>query len=567
MSLFSGLYVGQSGVQTSQNALNTTAHNLSNIETQGFVRQQVLQGDRTYNPVNGTAAISKMQSGLGVEYSKVRQVRDEFLDTAYRREVGRASFYDTYYAATNEINTFLGELTGSSFKSSLSNLWTSVEELKKDPASAVTEGQFVSCASQFLERAQAVYTGLKDYQDNLNAQVKDLVEQINDLGEKIAKYNDMIVRVEVGSEEANDIRDARNNCLDELGKLGNISYEENPVGAVDVSFEGVTFVLAGKDKIFEMGVKTDDGTGFHTPIWYTYNDMEVFNCNQEISTKLNTNIGSLKATVLARGDRRANYTDIQDEALYNRGDLASGKMATANSVIMNTMAEFDNLVHGVVTQVNNILAGEETKYSDDPNNLGADVHSRATQGLALVPDKDKQPKELFVRLGSERYDSTGEYIPEDTSRSPADTGTMYTIANLKINPELLKEPTLLGYPDRSFTKEDKSVDQSKADLLAEAFSTAGTILNPNVTKKSNYVDLYSDIVSSVATAGYIYKNMSDSQNETATQIDNSRQQIMGVSSNEELQNMIKFQNAFNAASRYINTVNEMIEHLITRLGG
>ena len=195
------------------------------------------------------------------------------------------------------------------------------------------------------------------------------------------------------------------------------------------------------------------------------------------------------------------------------------------------------------------------------------MHSRATQGLALVPDKDKQPKELFVRLGSERYDSTGEYIPEDTSRSPADTGTMYTIANLKINPELLKEPTLLGYPDRSFTKEDKSVDQSKADLLAEAFSTAGTILNPNVTKKSNYVDLYSDIVSSVATAGYIYKNMSDSQNETATQIDNSRQQIMGVSSNEELQNMIKFQNAFNAASRYINTVNEMIEHLITRLGG
>ena len=565
MSLFSGLYVGQSGIQTSQNALNTTAHNLSNIETQGYVRQQVLQGDRVYNTLMGTAAVSKMQSGLGVEYSKVRQVRDDFLDTSYRKEVGRASFYDTYYDATNEIHTFLGELTGSSFKDSLTNFWTSVEELKKDPASAVTEGQFVSCASQFLERAQAVYDGLKDYQDNLNAQIKDIVEQINDLGQQVAKYNDMIVRIEVGSEEANDIRDARNKCLDELGKLGNISYEENPVGAVDVAFEGVSFVIAGKDKVFEMGIQTDDATGFHTPIWKAYGDMAVFNCNQEISSKLNTNIGQLKATVLARGDRRANYTDIQNEDLYNYGDYDSGKMATANSVIMNTMAEFDNLVHGVVTQVNNILAGEDTAYN--AANLGADEHSRAEQGLDLVPDKEKQPKELFIRLDVDRYDDKGEYNIEDTSTSPADTSSMYTIGNIKINPELLKEPTLLGYPDRNFTTADKNVDQTKADKLAEAFSTAGTLLNPNVTKKSNFVDLYSDMVSSVATAGYIYKSISESQNQTATQLDNSRQQIMGVSSNEELQNMIKFQNAFNAASRYINAVNEMIEHIITRLGG
>ncbi|MCR4655700.1 MAG: flagellar hook-associated protein FlgK [Lachnospiraceae bacterium] len=561
MSLFSGLYVGQSGIQTSQNALNTTAHNLSNIETQGYVRQQVLQGDRSYSPVNGIAAVSKMQSGLGVEYSKVRQVRDQFVDSSYRKEEGRAAFYETYYGATNEIDTFLGELTGSAFKDSLSKFWTSVEELKKDPASAVTEGQFVSCASQFLERAQSVYNGLKGYQDNLNAQIKDLVDQINDIGKQIAKYNDLIVRIEVGSEEANDIRDARNKLLDDLGKYGNISYEENPVGAVDVSFEGVSFVVAGKDKPTLMGVTTDNATGFHTPVWETYNNMEVFNCYQEISSKSNTNIGQLKAIVLARGDRRANYTDIQNENLYNYGDRDNGKMPTANSVIMNTMAEFDNLVHSVVTQVNNILAGEETVY--DPAQLGADVH----EVNPPITDKEKQPKELFVRSATDRYDATGQYVKEDTSNSPGDTTTMYTLGNLRINPELLKEPTLLGYPDRNFTLENKNVDQTKADKLAEAFSTAGTLLNPNVTKKSNFVDLYSDIVSSVATAGYIYKSISESQSQTATQLDNSRQQVMGVSSNEELQNMIKFQNAFNASSRYINAVDQMIEHLISRLGG
>ena len=75
------------------------------------------------------------------------------------------------------------------------------------------------------------------------------------------------------------------------------------------------------------------------------------------------------------------------------------------------------------------------------------------------------------------------------------------------------------------------------------------------------------MISQLASAGYIYKSIADSQNDTATQLDYSRQQITGVSSNEELANMIKFQNAFNASSRYINAVNEMIEHVINRLGG
>ncbi len=579
MSLFGGLYIGQSGVQTSQNALNTTAHNLSNIETQGYVRQQVLQGDRVYHNIKiNMDSVSNQQYGLGVDYDKVRQVRDDFLDASYRKEVGRSAFYDTYYDATDEIHTLLGELTGSSFKSSLSNLWTSVEELQKDPSSAVTEGQFVSNASQFIERAQAVYDGLKDYQLNLNAQIKDMVTEINDIGKQICKYNDMICRIEAGAadnsniEEANDLRDQRNLLLDELAKYGNITYEENPVGQVDVQFEGATFVASGMNYPFEMGIETDSSTGFHNPVWSSYNNMSVFNLNQEISSKLNTNIGQLKALVLARGDRVANYTDLKTDYpntgddIYNKGliDSTTGetsKMATANSVTMNVMAEFDNLIHDIVTKVNNILCGEETDLSGQG---GADIHD------ASYDNEKSLPKELFIRIGAEdRYEKNGttyEYIKEDTSNSPADIGTMYTVSNLRINPELLKQPTLLGYPDEQFTLADKSVDQTKADKLAQVFSEAETILNPNVTKKSTFNDIYSDMVGTLATAGSIYKSIAETQEQTVSELDNSRQQIMGVSSNEELQNMIKFQNAFNAASRYLNTVNDMIDHLLNRLG-
>ena len=68
MSLMSGLFLGATGLQTSQNSLHTTAHNLSNIETPGYVRQQTLHADMSYNTISTSPAVSKMQIGLGVEW-------------------------------------------------------------------------------------------------------------------------------------------------------------------------------------------------------------------------------------------------------------------------------------------------------------------------------------------------------------------------------------------------------------------------------------------------------------------------------------------------------------------
>ena len=459
------------------------------------------------------------------------------------------------------METLLGELEGASFKTSLSNFWTSIEELKKDPASAVVQGQFVATASEFLTRAQAVYDGLYAYQDNLNAQVKDSVNKINAYGQKIYEYNMAIKRAEIGSEEANDLRDSRNLILDELGKLVNMSYSEDPEGVVEVSVEGASFVL--RDRVFEMDYTTDTGTGFYTPVWPQNDDVPVFNLSQEISSAINTDIGKVKSILLARGDRRGNYTDLKTD-IYNNGvvtDAAgnpTGKkvLATSSSLVMNIQAEFDNLVHGIVTEVNNILTGEKTAID--------------TGGTPSYTDKANCGIELFVRLGTGRYEETKDpttgatiynYIPEDTSSSPADVSTMYTVANLKINPDLLKQPTLL-----SFVTADKQADQTKADALANAFGTEFSTLNPNATKSYNYKDYYSAIVSQVANTGYVYKSISGSQEATVSSLENARQAVMGVSSNEELSNMIKFQNAYNAASRYINVINEMLGHIIEKLG-
>ena len=566
MNLMGSIHVGSSGIQTSQNALNATAHNLSNVETRGYVRQQVLIGDRKYNYAPSTAAVGPQQTGLGVEFSKIRQVRDYFLDLSYRKEAGRGSFYDICYETTNELETLLGEMNGAAFQETVDDLWTAVEELQKDPASSVTQGQFINVCTQFLDRAGSVYQGLADYQDNLNARIKDMVDNINEIGEKICDLNQRILNIELSAETANDMRDQRNYLMDELAKYVKYDYTTNSDGVVEIRIEGESFVARGKNTPFYMGYTKDEGTDFYTPVWPWADDAPVFDCSQEISTAKNTNIGELKSLVLARGDRRANYTDITSEYLdpetgetvdiYNNG--ATGKMATANSIVMNAMGELDQLVHQIVTDINNILTGESEQIKAGE--------------IPTYDNAEDLPKELFVRLGTDRYEQdpvTGEYkyVPEDISRSPMNVSTMYTLSNMKINPELLKQPTLLGYPDSGMLRADGSVSQDKADALVDAFANSSMILNPNVTKISNYREYYTDLVSMAANSGDVYKSFSDAQALTVDSLDDSRQQVMGVNTSEELSNMIKFQNAYNASSRFINAVNDMLEHLINRLSG
>ena len=85
-------------------------------------------------------------------------------------------------------------------------------------------------------------------------------------------------------------------------------------------------------------------------------------------------------------------------------------------------------------------------------------------------------------------------------------------------------------------------------------------------KTSSFVDYYSDLVSQVANSGYQFRHIFTNQENTVEGITSAREQVVGVSSDEELSNMIKFQNAFNASSRYVNVINEMIEHILSTLG-
>ena len=174
-----------------------------------------------------------------------------------------------------------------------------------------------------------------------------------------------------GVEHANDLRDERDQLLDMLSGYGNIDYTEERNNSVTVRFNGADFVTEGH--VYEMQLYTDEKTGFVTPYWNQtlsfktdasgkrvpdYEAAAVFNLKDKISSAANTDVGALRALLLARGDHVANYTDldvslgtdlkldklgIKESAYNDKAGLKYYEDYISKSIIMNVQAEFDNI--------------------------------------------------------------------------------------------------------------------------------------------------------------------------------------------------------------------------------
>lgn len=600
---FGSLYIGVAGLQSSQNALNTTANNLSNVDTTGYVRQQVLFSDRDYVTFNTTAAISKQQSGLGVQIGDVVHTRDIFLDRSYRTESGRQAFYAATYEAAYEVETYFQEMEGTAFQEALEDFWQSFQEFYKAPDDEIYQNLVVQKAQLFISRASAVYSGLQSYQNNINTQISDDIDTINELGDTIHELNLQIQKVEAGGvETAMTLRDARDQALDELASLVEISYHETSDGVVKVSIEGTEFV--DEARCYTMEKRTDKVTGFITPYWGYLSDtkrgsyVDVFEFKTDISTANKNDMGELKALVLARGDHVANYTDVtgMDKDIYND--------TTGMSVMLTAEAEVDQMIHAIVTAINDTLCPNVEAsglIGELTGGTGATLNVTLADGTAFTltgstkildtdncstgSDKKIPPQEMFTRIGTERYteafytyqklddagnpmvDANGDPVMETKAiyiyneEDPLDDTKQYTLQSLSLNEALVVDESLIPH-----LCQNGDVDYALAARLADVWDEESLILNPNDTKPCSFKKYYEMMVGEMSTFENVYGSAATSLSGAVASIDNQRQQVIGVSSDEELTKMIKYQNAYNAASRFINVINEMIEHLLTQLG-
>ena len=609
------LYVGSSGLRSAQNAMNTSANNLANVNTVGYVRQQVLFADKHYNKFSN-AAVSAQRVGLGVGIGEIVHARNVFLDKTYRSEAGRQSYYSSYYNAIDEVQSLYQELEGTAFKDVLmgsgsdrdsnSSLWSAFEMLAQDPSDMTNQGLVI-------------------YKLNLDIQSIEAT----------------------GVETAYDLRDARDTALDELGSLVNMSYTEDTTGVVTVKVEGQYFV--DEANMYEVGKQIDRSTGYVNAYWpYLSNEengqyTNLFDFSMPISSEYNTDIGEIKALIQARG------TGVKNFAYLEGADPEQYANSVGMSVMEESEAQLDVLIHGLASMINDILA-PNTRASFSVRTENADgtysiseyknVKVLDVENCRLGSDMRIPPRELFTRVGvPERYtevtDTNGKtwyiYNEEDTfdcktvnlagknyqiwdeskgngyvttitydsqtnqalrsEEGPyeqwqtannqkyikqfisgksyyvlnpdyaLDTSTQYTLASLGVNDELENQADLFPH----LTQSTHEIDYGMGKELTDLWTTKTLKIYPGSEATFSFSDYYTEMIGGIASAGSTYESTSNTLYSSVSAIDNKRQQVTGVSTDEELASMIKYQNAYNAASRYIQTVSDMIEVLVTSL--
>lgn len=370
-----------------------------------------------------------------------------------------------------------------------------------------------------------------------------------------------------------------------MGKYAYITYREDKNGIVTVKLEGMAFVT--EDRVYHMGTaKVSEDTPMLKPIWEDHGNVDVFNFDVPPSTENDTDIGSLKGLLLARGYKQANYTDIPVRDRYNSESEYKQAVSEYNnkispSVIMTAQAQFDQLIHGIVTTINDILSPnkEVTQVIKEQDGTEKLVKVRILDEDNAPVSMDSQKimgETLFTRKSTPRYtdpqdiqimDEDGNiqtikgariYIEED----PDDNYSLFTISETEVNPNVLLNKSLLPLSKNDGTG---AFDIKTAQKLLDGWETPFATLSPNTLTKNNFSDYYNSFISEIANWGEQVNTISSNQATLLESIDNKRAETMGVSADDELTNLIKYQHAYNAAARYITVVSEMLEHIIMNM--
>lgn len=223
-STFGSLEIARSGMMTYNAAIQTTAHNMANIETKGYSRQKT----------NITAMVSPSSSfvvqGSGVNVTSITRERDEYYDIKYQNT---QSTYNYYMTEAHYLNNLQDQLCGNVVSKdkillldAFDSFYASLSSLKDAPGDNTKRTETITFAQTFAEKLTNTATSLQQLQEEANEQIKTTVEQINGIADKIVSLNEQINLIEAYGSIANDLRDQRSVLLDELAGYCNVEYKE-----------------------------------------------------------------------------------------------------------------------------------------------------------------------------------------------------------------------------------------------------------------------------------------------------------------------------------------------------
>lgn len=227
---------GLSGLRVSQQVLNTTSHNIANINTPGFTRQEAVITARA----NGSPG---MASGDGVEVTSIRRVMDQFANASLWRASSQSGYFSKMESLYGQVEGIVGSKSLSIAKG-LDDFFASLSAASDKPASTATRQQVISEAKSLANRFNRIAENLDLQEQNLSEEVTATMGVINNKAKTIAKLNESIAEAVAKGTNPSSLRDQRENLIKDLSKLVDVRIEENKEGKVTVSLkDGQPLVL------------------------------------------------------------------------------------------------------------------------------------------------------------------------------------------------------------------------------------------------------------------------------------------------------------------------------------
>ena len=221
---FSGFSTAFSALQASQKRLDIVGQNLSNMNTQGYTRQQLETSSLNYcNPISRYMNGSQIAVGFGVSMDKVSQIRDPYLDAQYRAQINKSGYSDTLQTALDTLSKALDESSIEGIRTAFDDVQSTLTNLQDKGNDSVYESELRSrmqsltnllndAARQIEEAEKAELSKL----DGTGTSEQGAVDKVNDILRQIGNLNHQIKQNQVLGQQSLELLDERNSLLDEL---------------------------------------------------------------------------------------------------------------------------------------------------------------------------------------------------------------------------------------------------------------------------------------------------------------------------------------------------------------
>ncbi len=543
---FFGLNVSVRGLYSAQRNLDVVSHNLSNASTPGYSRQQAVQvASKPIALRDGTGMI-----GTGSDVISIQRIRDEYLDYKYWSENVSYKEWTTKSTLLNELEAAFNEPSDSGFSTVLDSFFASMQELSKDPDSpavrAIVKERGVTIAKYFNNMARH----FEKLQSDVNDMVKSKVEEINSVATQIQELNRQIYRAELDGSTANDLRDQRTVLVDTLSGIVNISVNEVVVGKLpsgaddkhfSVSISGKALVdhydvsrLAVEQRPEKLN-EEEDISNLYEVVWADGNSLEVKS-------------GELKGYLDMR--------DGNDSAPASAGYQGSLKESPAFKGIPYYIKKMNEFVRTWAMCFNE-------GYIQDSSGTIQDGLGHA-DGFGIDPDGSgplTAPTGIrfFTMLGADGkpLDSTTFIDGETTAAGIADRYKNITAKNFSVSSDVIEDcsSTIAASGDPS---QVGNIDNLQA-LLDMRHDT-------HMFSEGAPEDFMKSLVATLGIDSQMALMFAENQENVVGQVVNRRLSTSGVSTNEELTDMIRFQHAYNASAMMITTMSQVYDTLINKMG-